>query len=100
MQKKICNATARYALVQGMFWMSFSVVFGFSSAYLLPRSFSNTQIGMLIAIAGTISAILQPLIAGFADQSKKVSLKKIIILIALLILCLEGALLVIPAKMV
>lgn len=52
------NLTLRYAYIQGFFWMSFAAVMGFTSIYLLDAGFTNTQIGLLIAAAGTVSAFL------------------------------------------
>lgn len=74
------NLTIKYAFVQGFFWMNFAVIMGFSSLYLLDIGFSNTDIGLVIAVAGIISAILQPVVAGYADRPSSPSLKKIIFL--------------------
>lgn len=72
------NLTVRYAPVQCFFWMMFGNVTGFVSVYLLDNGFSNTQIGILIAVMGTLSAVLQPVLAGYADKEKSPSLKKIV----------------------
>ncbi len=71
--------TFDYALVQGFYWMGFASILGFASLYLLDRGFSNSQIGVIIAAAGVVSALLQPVIAGYADRSVKISLKQIIL---------------------
>lgn len=73
------NLTVDYALVQGFYWMGFASVLGFASVYLLDSGFGNSQIGVIIAAAGVISALLQPVIAGYADRSEKISLKQIIL---------------------
>lgn len=73
------NLTVSYSFIQGFYWMNFSAIMGFASLYLLDGGFTNTEIGMIIAIAGIISAILQPLIAGYADRSSSPSLKKIVL---------------------
>lgn len=62
------SVTVGYAFLQGFFWMSFAAIMGFSSLYLLDAGFSNTEIGMIMAIAGIISAILQPTLASYADR--------------------------------
>lgn len=74
------NLTAGYAAVQCFYWMAFGGMVGFISVYLLDRGYTNTQIGILIAVAGTFSAILQPMLAGYADRAKSLSLKKIILI--------------------
>lgn len=59
--------------------MSFSTVLTFASVFLLERGFSNQEIGYVIAIAGFISAILQPMIGDLADRNQKISLHHFII---------------------
>lgn len=97
MEKKEKNLTISYALIQGFFWMNFAGVLGFASVYLLDMGMTNTQIGLLIAAAGTISAVLQPVIASYADSTASPSLKKIVLVLcagalgmALLLLVTSG----------
>jgi MFS transporter, PPP family, 3-phenylpropionic acid transporter len=99
MAKKSSNITARYAVIQGMYWMSFSVILSFSSVYLLSKNFSNTQIGLVIGVSCTVSAILQPLVAGFADKAKNISLSRIISSFSFIILLLGSFLLISKSKM-
>ncbi|MDE5907903.1 MAG: MFS transporter [Lachnospiraceae bacterium] len=75
--------TVRYAFIQCFFWMMFGGAIGFVSVYLLDCGFNNTQIGLLIAVAGLFSAILQPMMAGYADKEKSPSLKILLILFLL-----------------
>lgn len=78
------NLTLRYSFIQGFYWMNFSAIMGFASLYLLDSGFSNTEIGMIMAVAGIISAILQPIIAGYADYPSSPSLKKIVLTLTLI----------------
>lgn len=71
--------TLKYSFIQGFYWMNFSAIMGFASLYLLDGGFSNTEIGMIMAVAGIISAILQPFIAGYADRPSSPSLKNLIL---------------------
>lgn len=87
------NLTVRYALIQGFYWMVYGGISGFASVYLLDCGFSNTRIGILIAAAGVLSAILQPALAGYADQPKSLSLKRIISLLMGIQVVLGGVLL-------
>lgn len=80
------NLTLRYAYIQGFFWMSFAAVMGFTSIYLLDAGFTNTQIGLLIAAAGTVSAFLQPALAVYADKPDSPSLKKIVLILTAVLL--------------
>lgn len=91
--EKSSNLTLKYAFIQGFYWMNFAVIMGFSSLYLLDAGFSNTQIGLLIAAAGIISAALQPVIASYADSPSSPSLKKIVSVLTIIIVAM-GALLI------
>lgn len=70
------NLTPSYAVIQGLYWMYFAAIMSFSGFFLLSGGFTNTQIGILAAIAGLLSAVLQPVLAGYADQPQSPSLKK------------------------
>lgn len=76
------NLTFRYCAVQGFLWMNYAVIMGFSSVYLLDTGYTSSQIGIIIAIAGIFSAILQPMIAGYADKPESISVKKIVMILA------------------
>lgn len=78
------HLTARYGFIHGAYWMAYAAVSGYASLYLLDLGFSNGAIGMLIALAGILSALLQPLAAGYADRPDSLSLKTINIAIAVL----------------
>lgn len=73
------NLTVGFSFIQGFYWMSFAAIMGFSSLYLLDNGFSNTEIGIIIAISGIISAVLQPLLASYADKPESMSLKNMIL---------------------
>ena len=88
------NLTASYAPIQGLYWMYFAPVMSFSSFYLLSGGFSNTQIGVIAAIASVLSAVLQPVLASYADRPESPSLKKLIQLMYLLQILLAAGLFV------
>lgn len=96
MMKKEKNLTLIYALIQWFFWMNFAAILGFASVYLLDAGLTNTQIGMVIAIAGAICSVLQPVVASYADKPKSPSLKKILILWNVLLLLFSALLIVLP----
>ena len=76
------DLTVRYAFIQFAFWMNFASIVGFASIYLLNAGFSNTQIGIMSAAAGIFSALLQPVIASYADKASSPSLKKITLFVS------------------
>lgn len=61
--------TVRYAAVNAAYWAGFCLILGFSSVFLLGRGLTNTQIGVVLALSGLASAILQPWVAGMAEVS-------------------------------
>ena len=73
------NLTGSYSCIQALYWMYFAAIMSFSGFFLLVGgSFPNTQIGIIAAVAGIMSALLQPVLAGYADRPDSPSLKKII----------------------
>lgn len=86
--------TIKYSGLQGSFWMSFCIVFNYAAMYLLSKGFSNSQIGLIVALAGLISAGLQPVIAGFAENGGKISLRALIMAISIFMIACAGILLI------
>lgn len=78
--------TLRYSFVQCFLWMGYTVLPGFQSVFLLNAGFSNAQIGMISASAFIISAILQPIVAAYADRKSSPSVKIILAFTAILII--------------
>lgn len=67
-----------YTLMNATYWASNALVVGFASVFLLARGFSNEEIGVILAVANLAAAIGQPMIATFADSSRKVTLTHIV----------------------
>ncbi|MDF1487302.1 MFS transporter [Tessaracoccus caeni] len=62
--------TARYSAIQSSYWAAFCLVISFANVFLLARGMTTSQIGVLMAVAGTMATVLQPIVAGMADRSK------------------------------
>lgn len=92
-KKEHTNYTMRYTWIQAFFWINFAALLGYTSPYLLDAGFDNTTIGMIVAVAGIISAILQPVMASYADRPDSPSLKKMIIVLITIVLVFSGLLL-------
>lgn len=93
MQRQI--PTIKYSGLQGGFWMSFCICFSYASIYLLSRGYSNSQIGLVIAVAGVISSVLQPLVAGLADGEGRYTLRGLIMFLSVIML-LSAIILLLP----
>lgn len=86
--------TIKYSCLQGSFWMSFCICFSYASIYLLSRGYSNSQIGIVIAVAGVISSVMQPLVAGLAEETGRFTLRRLILFLSLIMLLSAGILLI------
>lgn len=74
--------TVQYSFIQGLFWMGFAAVMGFSSLFLLNAGYTSSQVGLLIAVANLVSTVLQPIIAAKADDPKAPSARKFIMVLS------------------
>lgn len=63
-------ATTRYAALQSAYWSAFCLAIMFASVFLLSKGLTNTQIGIVVATGGAISAVAQPIVAGAAEGSR------------------------------
>ena len=72
------DLTARYALIQGLFWLNYCILGGFANVYLLEHGFSKAMIGMIVALSGILSACFSPVIAAYADKKESLSVRKIL----------------------
>lgn len=68
---------ARYVGVHGAYWGSNGFIVCFASVFLLDRGFSNGEIGIVLALANLLAAIVQPPLATFADKTRKLTLSQI-----------------------
>lgn len=60
--------TLRYALINITYFMTFCTIHAYAAVYLLDKGFSNTQIGILLAVANVLSAVSQPVLASIIDK--------------------------------
>ncbi len=87
-----------YGGIHATYWMFYGVATSFSSAFLLPRGYSNAEIGIILAAGNVIAVFLQPIMADIADRSRKISLIGIIQLCTVLLILLEGTLFILGHK--
>lgn len=77
MKKTVTRINLEYSLLQFLYWAAVCAANGFASIYLLDKGFSNSQIGITVAIGNVLGVILQPLFASIADKTDKVSIHKL-----------------------
>lgn len=60
-----------YSSLQGTYWMYYGAIYSFASAFLLSRNFSNSQIGLILALANILGL---PAITFFSNLADKTGL--------------------------
>ncbi|MDT2737287.1 MFS transporter [Enterococcus pseudoavium] len=86
----------QYISMQIPYWMGYSVLGTFTSVFLLSRDFSNSQIGLVLALANLLAAVAQPFLASFADRMTHIRLSQLAAVMALLLVGFSGILLLLP----
>ncbi len=80
--------TFRYALINMTYYAGFCTIHAYAAVYLLAHGFTNTEVGLLLALSNILSAILQPFIAGIIDKPGPLTNRRyILISVALIMLC-------------
>lgn len=97
--KAASSMTARYALIHGSYWMVFGATYNFITVYLLSKNFQSHQIGLILAFTNIFSAILQPVIAGYADRTRKSALRYTTSIMLFICLSLSFIMVVSPSIM-
>ncbi len=98
MRKFSWTLNAGYGGIHATYWMFYGVSNSFASAFLLPRGYSNAEIGVILAAASIIAVFLQPIMADFVDRSRKISLIGMSQLCTILLMVLEAVLFVTEHK--
>ena len=78
--------TLRYTLLNMTYFAAFCTIHAYAAVYLLAHGFSNTQVGVLLALANIISAFCQPYIAGIIDKPGYLTNRRFILIAVLTIL--------------
>lgn len=82
------NMTTRYSVTQFFFWACYTGTASFATTYLLGRGIPSGTVGTLLASAGLLSCLTQPILAGIADRARKnVLLPMLSVMTALCIGC-------------
>ena len=65
--------TLRYIVINATYFAVYSGIHAYASVFLLEKGFSNTLIGITLALANILSVIFQPFIAGLIDKQGKLT---------------------------
>ena len=80
-KKPMRNLTPQYSLITALYWSNFAVLSNYAGVYLLGYGFSNTGIGLMIAIASLLAALVQPFLGSYADKPDSLSVKVILLIL-------------------
>jgi len=89
-----------YALIQGTYWTFYVVAGIFVSVYMLGKGYSNTSIGIVIAVGNVMAVFLQGIIANITDKVEKINNITVIQGLLVLLMVLTVGVLVIDVKSV
>lgn len=78
-----------YAAVQGCFWMGLGICINFAAVFLQYCGFSNSELGLIMALGNIAGIVISALTASIVDSSSRSALARCIwVLYALEALCL------------
>ena len=86
MEKPSVRWTIRYTLLNVAYFAAFCTIHAYAAVYLLSKGFNNTEVGVLLAVANILSAVMQPVIAGIIDKPGWLSNRRFIMISVLVIL--------------
>ncbi len=92
--------TLRYTLLNVTYFAAFCTIHAYAAVYLLSYGFTNTQVGLLLAIANITSALFQPYIAGIIDKQGWLTNRRFILIAVLVIIAGSLLLLLVPGSKV
>ena len=78
--------TFRYTLINMTYFVAFCTIHALAAVYLLANGFSNTEVGILLALANIVSAICQPYFASIIDKPGPLTNRRFIIISVMIIL--------------
>ena len=76
------NLTVRYSITQFSYWAASTGATSFATTYLLHKGITPGLVGTLLAAAGLLSCLTQPLLASLIDRSRKIRINRIIQLLS------------------
>ncbi len=70
--------TIRYSFTQFFYWTAICGGGSFATIFLLNKGMPSGMVGILLAVAGLLSSLTQPVIASAADRSEKFILPQVL----------------------
>lgn len=89
----------KYIQMSAGFWMLYCISGSFISLYLQSQGVDNQGIGIVTALFGAISAVLQPMLGNLCDRSSRITWKRMIFILAVPFLMVCVLMLLIPGTL-
>ncbi len=70
MNKNSLFWTIGYTFINILYFAAFCTIHAYAGIFLLDKGFTNTQVGLALAISNILSVFGQPLVAGIIDRGK------------------------------
>jgi PPP family 3-phenylpropionic acid transporter len=90
--------TLKYTLLNMAYFAAFCTAHAYAAVYLLANGFTNTEVGVILAVANILSAILQPVVADIIDKPGYLTNRRFIIIAVLVIMIGSAVLIVMPGS--
>lgn len=84
----------KYMFIQAIYWGVVCAAMGYAVTYMKDLGYSNSYIGVAMAMANLASVITQPLLANIADKNPKWTMLRVNSVLAALMLALSAVLIV------
>jgi len=84
--KRILSLDIKYSLTQVLYFGSLCALMGYASVFLLDKGFSNSIIGIALALVSFIAVFTQPMIASFADKNQHIELRRIVEIVMVVVI--------------
>ncbi|MBR6488897.1 MAG: MFS transporter [Clostridiales bacterium] len=78
--------TLRYIIINATYFAVYSGIHAYASVFLLEKGFTNTLIGITLALANILSVIFQPFVAGLIDKQGKLTNRNVSMVSAAILL--------------
>lgn len=88
--------TTHYSMIQAVYIMGYCTIYSYAAVFLLARGFSNSQVGLTLTLSSVLGLLVQPLVASFADKTKKYALRTIVAAMLLCMILFAVLLFIIP----
>ena len=88
--------TRHFSMIQAIYIMGYRSIFSYAAVFLLARGFTNSQVGLTLTLSSVLGLLVQPLVASFADKTKKLSLRSIVAVMLLIMILFAVLLYIIP----